>query len=66
MKRIVTTVVLVISLLGFAIIISSMLTENLTCYPFNTAIQGSDGTNTQYTIDASCQMHIVTNPPQTG
>ena len=48
------TVLGVALILILTIIVHSMLTESLQCYPFSTAIHGTDGTKKQYTIDSSC------------
>jgi hypothetical protein len=51
-------------LLVIAIVVSFTNTEPLQCFPFSTSIStSSDSAPSQYTIDASCSYHKVTNPP---
>lgn len=58
MNRLVTRFVAILTILGLLIItINVNAIETLQCYPFATTIHGTDGTEKQYSIDASCNVN---------
>lgn len=52
------TAILFAAILIITFIVCYHITENLQCFPFSTAIHGSDGLEKEYVIDSSCQIQV--------